>query len=175
MPTKPNTPAGILNIRQTVAEDVPRLLEVFAIAREFMRHTGNPDQWHDDYPDAAVLLDDVRHGDSYVFEQEGRIVGTFVLREGADPTYAKIYSGHWRSNLPYATIHRIAGTGEARGLVRQAVDFARKRIDHLRIDTHRDNVVMQKALGQLGFVYCGIIHCRDGSDRQAYEWPDIGK
>lgn len=36
-------------------------------------------------------------GDSFVFEQAGRIVGTFVLREGADPTYAKLYSGRWLS------------------------------------------------------------------------------
>ena len=80
-------------------------------------------------------------GDSIVFEQAGRIVGTFVLREGADPAYAKLYSGRWLSH---------------------AVAYARKRHQHLRIDTHRDNAVMQKAINKAGFVYCGIIHCRDG-------------
>ena len=113
-------------------------------------------------------------GDSFVFEQAGRIVGTFVLREGADPTYAKLYSGRWLSQaVAYATIHRIAGTGEVRGLLSHAVAYARKRHQHLRIDTHRDNAVMQKAINKAGFVYCGIIHCRDGSDRLAYEW--LGK
>lgn len=114
------------------------------------------------------------HGDSFVFEQAGRIVGTFVLREGADPAYAKLYSGRWLSQaVAYATIHRIAGTGEVRGLLSHAVAYARKRHQHLRIDTHRDNAVMQKAINKAGFVYCGIIHCRDGSDRLAYEW--LGK
>ena len=108
-----------------------------------------------------------------MFEQAGRIVGTFVLREGADPTYAKIYSGQWLSQEAYATIHRIAGTGEVGGLLSHAVAYARKRHQHLRIDTHRDNAVMQKAINKAGFVYCGIIHCRDGSDRLAYEW--LGK
>ncbi|MDY4059920.1 MAG: GNAT family N-acetyltransferase [Alloprevotella sp.] len=173
MPTAPNDHPTILTIRPTVADDVPRLLQVFAMARELMRRTSNPDQWRDDYPDAAVLQDDVRHGDSFVFEQAGRIVGTFVLREGADPTYAKIYSGQWLSQEAYATIHRIAGTGEVRGLLSHAVAYARKRHQHLRIDTHRDNAVMQKAINKAGFVYCGIIHCRDGSDRLAYEW--LGK
>lgn len=85
-------------------------------------------------------------GDSFVFEQAGRIVGTFVLREGADPAYAKLYSGRWLSQaVAYATIHRIAGTGEVRGLLSHAVAYARKRHQHLRIDTHRDNAVMQKS------------------------------
>lgn len=52
-----------------------------------------------------------------------------------------------------------------RGLLSHAVAYARKRHQHLRIDTHRDNAVMQKAINKAGFVYCGIIHCRDGSDR----------
>lgn len=171
MPMEETARLHNLIIRKTATADVPRLLEVFALAREFMRRSGNPDQWHDDYPDEALLLDDVRQGDSYVFESGGRIVGTFVLREGADPTYAKIYSGRWLNPKPYATLHRIAGTGEARGLVHQAVAYARNHYDHLRIDTHRDNMVMQKAVCKAGFVYCGIIHCRDGSDRMAYEWP----
>ena len=114
MPMEKSVLSHDLIIRKTATADVPRLLEVFALAREFMRRSGNPDQWHDDYPDEALLLDDVRRGDSYVFESGGRIVGTFVLREGADPTYAKIYSGRWLNPKPYATLHRIAGTGEAR-------------------------------------------------------------
>lgn len=60
MPTAPNDHPTILTIRPTVADDVPRLLQVFAMARELMRRTGNPDQWRDDYPDAAALQDDVR-------------------------------------------------------------------------------------------------------------------
>lgn len=60
MPTAPNDNPTILTIRPTVADDVPRLLQVLAMARELMRRTGHPDQWRDDYPDAAVLQEDVR-------------------------------------------------------------------------------------------------------------------
>ena len=39
----------------------------------------------------------------------------------------------------------------------------------LRIDTHRDNIPMQKLLEKNGFVQCGIIHLSNGDERIAYE------
>ncbi len=41
---------------------------------------------------------------------------------------------------------------------------------HIRIDTHRDNKIMQNALHKKGFSYCGIIHCWNGSERLAYQF-----
>ena len=32
-------------IRLAKEEDIPRLLEIYAMAKEFMRKTGNPTQW----------------------------------------------------------------------------------------------------------------------------------
>ena len=40
---------------------------------------------------------------------------------------------------------------------------------NLKIDTHRDNVVMQNMLKKNGFQSCGIIHVQDGSERLAYQ------
>ena len=40
----------------------------------------------------------------------------------------------------------------------------------LRIDTHRDNTVMQDLLCKNGFVYCGVIHlAENGEERLAYQ------
>ena len=49
-----------------------------------------------------------------------------------------------------------------------AVAFARERINHIRIDTHEDNKIMQRAIARQGFSRCGIIHLANGSPRIAY-------
>jgi len=99
-----------LEIRKTNFEDIPRLHEIFAIARSFMAETGNPSQWADNYPGETLLREDIESGDSYVVMNDERIIATFVLRGGDDPTYKVIYNGAWLNDSPYATIHRIASS-----------------------------------------------------------------
>lgn len=159
-----------ITIRKSRSEDIPRLEEIFAYARDFMTETGNPDQWHSNYPGVELLSRDIESGDSYVMLRQGRIVATFVLREGRDPTYDIIYEGAWLDDAPYATIHRIAGSGEIKGVMHVAMEFARERYSNIRIDTHRDNIVMQGAIRKEGFHYCGIIHCWNGGERLAYQY-----
>ena len=40
---------------------------------------------------------------------------------------------------------------------------------NLRIDTHRDNIPMQKCLIRNGFEYCGVIYLANGDERLAYQ------
>lgn len=158
-----------LTIRQTNEAVITRLHEVFAIARNFMIQTGNPHQWAASYPSTEQLLNDIATGDSYVCLHEGEIVATFVLRGGNDPTYDVIYEGQWLNNDPYATIHRIASTGQVHGIFAAVLRFALEHYSTIRIDTHRDNHVMQHLVLSSGFKYCGIIHCWNGDERLAYQ------
>ena len=159
-----------LSIRKSAPEDIPEMLEIFAAARRFMAGTGNPDQWSEDYPGKELLKSDIASGDSHVILSEGRIVATFVLRPGNDPTYDTIYDGNWPDDLPYATIHRIASRGERKGMLHAAMQYALERYSAIRIDTHRDNTVMRNAIAKEGFTYCGIIHCWNGTERLAYQF-----
>lgn len=134
-----------------------------------MKNTGNPNQWADDYPSDNLLMEDIRHGNCLVGEKSGMPVATFVLREGNDPTYKNIYNGTWLNEQPYATIHRIASNGKTRGFLHQAVLYASFHHSNIRIDTHRDNKIMQHLLQKEGFSYCGIIKCWNGSERLAYQ------
>lgn len=163
-----------MNIRKSTEQDIPRMQEIFAIARRFMAATGNPNQWAETYPSREQLADDITSGDSYVCIEEGRTVATFVLRGGADPTYDIIYDGAWLNDNPYATIHRIASSGEVKGIFNKAMEYALQHYDTIRIDTHRDNAVMQKAIAKAGFGYCGIIHCWNGDERLAYQYNHLG-
>lgn len=159
-----------MTIRRSRISDIGRLHEIFAIARRFMVETGNPHQWAEDYPSEELLKKDIESGDNYVCISGKRIVATFVLRESIDPTYNVIYDGAWLNDKPYATIHRIASSGEVKGVFSSALRFALQRYDSIRIDTHADNRVMQSAIAKAGFSYCGIIHCWNGSERLAYQF-----
>lgn len=159
-----------LVVRKSVPEDIDHLKDIFAHARHFMESTGNPDQWGDVYPSEELILDDIRSGDSYVCVSEGCVVATFVLRGGDDPTYAQIYEGQWLDSAPYATIHRIASSGEVKRIFHIALQFALTRYDSIRIDTHSDNKVMQAAILKEGFSYCGVIRCWNGTERLAYQY-----
>ena len=157
-------------IRKTTIADIPQLREIFDIARQFMANTGNPSQWVDGYPSDEQLTQDIENGDSYVVEKDEKVVATFVLRGGIDPTYNIIYEGKWLNDKPYATIHRIASTGEIKGIMHIAMQFALQQYDNIRIDTHHDNMVMQHLIEKEGFKYCGIIHCWSGDERVAFQF-----
>lgn len=156
-------------IRPAAPADLEAMLDIYAAARAFMARTGNPRQWGDGYPRRELLEQDIAQGHSYVIEgEDGAVHATFFFAPGPDPTYAVIEDGAWPTDRPYGVIHRIAGDGQVRGVLAQAVAFCRAGGVDLRIDTHRDNRVMQSALAKQGFQYCGIIHLGNGDPRLAY-------
>lgn len=156
------------NIRTAREEDLPRILEIYAYARDFMAKTGNPNQWGNHNPPKHQLQQDIREGKLFVVTEDEDIHGVFFFYIGEDPTYRVIFGGSWHSDRPYGTIHRIASDGTG-GILRAAVAYGAEHIDYLRIDTHEDNKVMQRAVEKQGFRRCGIIHIADGSERIAYD------
>ena len=86
---------------------------------------------------------------------------------GDAPTYEEI-DGAWLSDRPYATIHRVASDGTHRGVFAEVMAFAMAMQPHLRIDTHAQNLPMQRQIERFGFRYCGVIQCRNGA-RMAFE------
>lgn len=52
------------------------------------------------------------------------------------------------------------------------MDYCNKHADNLRIDTHRNNSIMQHLIKKYGFDYCGIVHIIDldtDFERLAYQ------
>ena len=146
--------------------DQERILEIYEIARQFMRSNGNPTQWNNGYPQKDLLEEDIRLNRLYVVEAEDEIKGVFVFFIGADPTYAYI-EGSWLSETPYGVIHRIAGVGG--GIFHAALEFCLSQINHMRIDTHENNKPMQHVVEKAGFSRRGIIYVEDGTPRIAYD------
>lgn len=44
-----------------------------------------------------------------------------------------------------------------------------EREPNIRIDTHRNNRIMQHCIDRYGFSYCGIIYLESGDERLAYQ------
>ncbi len=159
-----------MKIRKAKLSDMDRILKIYAYARQFMVETGNPNQWAaQGYPKRSLLEADIEKGNLYVMEEADGIRGVFAFVIGADPTYERIDGGQWLNDRTYGTIHRIAGDGTVKGLLRQCVDFGFTLIDNIRIDTHKDNKIMQHLIEKCGFTYCGIITGSDGNPRLAYQ------
>lgn len=156
-------------IRKTTERDLARIAEIYESAKRFMRETGNPNQWNQGTPNIDTARADMERGVGYVAEEDGEIVATFMFTLEGEPTYAKIYDGEWLNDAPYGVIHRIAVAEQGRGIIGFCIDECFKRYQNLRIDTHRDNLPMQRALLKRGFVYCGIIYLENGDERLAYQ------
>ena len=155
-------------IRKATPWDLPRIREIYEMARQFMRKNGNHSQWGKGDEPEALIEGDICQGNLYVLEEAG-IHAVFAFIIGEDPTYLEIEEGNWKSEEPYAAVHRVASDGTVQGVLGHVMDYCSAQVPHIRIDTHMDNKVMQHVLEKYGFVSCGIVHVPDGSPRIAYE------
>ena len=158
-------------IRLAELREKDEKLSIYDSARVIMRESGNPNQWAGKYPDEDTVLRDIENEKLYVCTENNDILAVFFYTVGIDPTYLKIYDGKWVNDKPYGVIHRIAVSNKARGkgVAKVCFDFAYDKCGNVRIDTHRDNIPMQRALEKNGFTRCGIIYLANGDERIAYQ------
>ena len=162
---------SIMHIRKATYDDIPVLMHLFECAKGIMRASGNLHQWGVGYPSQEVVHHDVEQGMCYVITDgaNGEIEATMVFIPGPDPTYSYIEDGAWLNDEPYHVIHRIAAAAPGKGYARQMLDWAFERAGTVRIDTHRDNVIMHHVLQKYGFERCGVIYLANGDARDAYQ------
>ncbi len=159
-----------MTIRPTEPSDIKEVMAIYDIARSFMQQNGNPNQWVNGYPSAEFISKEIESGYSYVIvDDSNNITAVFSLIIGNDPTYDKIDNGEWLNNLPYGTIHRIASSGTTGGITKMCIDWCLNKCNNIRIDTHPDNLPMQKILKKEGFSKCGIIYVANGTSRVAFQ------
>ncbi len=159
----------IMEIRKTRLEEIDEVMEIYAYARQFMAEHGNPNQWKKTNPPRERVEQDIIEGKSHVCVENGEILGVFYFAIEEDPTYNVIYDGEWLNADEYAVVHRIASAGKAKGVGTFCMNWAYEQFSNVKIDTHRDNVVMQNMLKKNGFAYCGIIHLANGEERLAFQ------
>ena len=159
----------MIEIRKTRLEDVSACAAIYDRAREFMKSVGNKDQWAGGYPNADDVINDIALGASYVVTEGDKILAVFYFRVENDPTYERIFEGEWLDNSEYAVIHRVAVAEAGKGIVGRIFDYCYAEFPHLRIDTHRLNAPMLRALRKNGFSRRGMIYLSKGDERIAFE------
>ena len=160
----------MLTIRTAAQQDIPAIMKVLEAGRGIMLASGNLHQWAARYPTEAMVRADISPGYGKVMEQEGQVVAYFACIPSPDPTYSYIEGGAWLDDeKPYYVVHRIASFPQVHGVFAAMMDYLEGITDNIRIDTHKDNRIMQGLLERYGFSYCGIIYLLNGDPRLAYQ------
>lgn len=157
--------------RKAMMADVPVIMRLIDEARAIMRSCGNVNQWIDGYPCQETIENDISNGHCYLCVEQGsgEIVASFAFIPGPEPTYREIFDGEWLDDKPYHVVHRLASTAGSHGIFNDVMDYCMAVAGNLRIDTHRDNVIMRHVIDHYGFSYCGIIYLLNGDERLAYQ------
>ena len=159
-----------MNIRKASYDEIPHLMEIFENARKIMRASGNMNQWNDNYPSESIVRKDISDGVCHVLcDDNDNIIATMAFIKGPDPTYSIIYDGEWIDDSPYYVIHRIAVREPGHNAAEKLFEWAFRHTSSLRIDTHKDNVIMHHILKKHGFTHCGRILLANGDPREAFQ------
>lgn len=164
-----------MEFRKSKKIDVEEIMSIITKAQNHLKEQGI-DQWQNGYPNEDVIKEDIEMQESYVLLEDKKVVGTTALSFKGEETYNKIYNGKWLTDGNYAVIHRIAididfrGKGLAREILKEIEKKCTKNmVKSIKVDTHKENISMQKFLGKHGFKYCGIIYLKNGNERVAFE------
>lgn len=160
--------------RQATLHDQENIWSIFQEAILKRKEEGSV-QWQDGYPNPDSVRQDILAGNGYVATtEEDEVVGYTALIFEIEPAY-EIIKGEWKSQQPYAVIHRLAvsQSNPVRGLgtfiMRVAEDICvEKGYYSLRADTNFDNLSMLRIFEKLGYSFCGLVYFR-GGERRAFE------
>lgn len=164
-----------MEFRKATLSDTSSILEIIRQAQAYLKSQGI-NQWQNNYPTMETIRKDIENQNSYVLIKDGFILGTVAVSFDGEKTYEKIYEGEWKTNQPYAVVHRIAlreeykGQGLSSVIMDRIEAMCRERgVYSIKVDTHEENLSMQRSLQKCGFEYCGVIYLTDYSKRIAFE------
>lgn len=159
----------MMNYRFATKEDLPALVHMSRQAIANFRTRGI-NQWQKGEPSEAGLSASIDRQVVHVLEEDGIVLGMITVVSGPELSYQDI-DGTWLNEEPYCAFHCVCveesqkGRGIAAKLFAASEDFAKaKGFTNVRIDTHPDNISMQRALAKSGFTYCGKLILKEGSE-----------
>ena len=165
--------------RKSEEKDIDKIVEILEKAKIEIKKLGI-NQWQNGYPNRDVILSDIKNGNSYIIEDEEKIVATAALIFEKESPYSNISEGKWITDSDYSVIHRIAVDSELKNrgysskLLKKLEEVSKEKLVYsIKIDTHEDNKTMQRLLEKNWYVYCGIIYLDKepsiGEKRMAFE------
>lgn len=150
-----------------------KIMSIIDQAKAYLKEQ-NIDQWQTGYPDLACVKQDIKNQKGYFLVDKNEILGYVCIDFDGEPAYNEL-NGTWLSDEKYVVAHRVAleSSYRQKGLSTQLFQLVEEiaiqnGIKSFRIDTHRDNKIMQHAITKYGFQYCGSTNYAN-RPRIAYE------
>lgn len=165
-------------LRKAKSTEIEKVMSVIEDGVKFLKQQGI-NQWQHGSPGRSDVENDIKQETSYVYELDSEIVGTVMLNT-YDADYEK-YPTIWTKCSNYLVIHRLAIKKEYRSqgvghkFMNDIILFAKENsVEYIRIDTHKDNVIMRKYLSknsfkELGKIKLSMKNSLDDKERIAYE------
>ncbi|MBN7575950.1 GNAT family N-acetyltransferase [Clostridium sp. 2-1] len=164
-----------MEFRKALETDINDIMNIIKQAQAYFKEQGI-DQWQNNYPNPETIRNDIANKHSYILLKDNNIVATAAVSFDGEKTYDSIYEGEWITNSQYAVIHRIAvdntykGLGLSSKIIKNVEELClSKGVHSIKIDTHEENISMQRLLKKNKFQYCGVIYLEDGNKRIAFE------
>ena len=165
-----------MKVRPASKPDIPSVLGCVRRIKNEYFEANNINQWVGDYPSREIFASDVDKKALYVMYMGEVPIGFGSFLCEAEPTYEKIDGAWLTDGEKYLVVHRLGinpdwhGMGMGTALMGLADKICEvKKIPSIRVDTHEDNISMQKLLEKCGFTKCGTIYLENGDPRIAYE------
>ncbi len=164
-----------MKIRKSTLLDREAIMEIVEQAKAYFKEQGI-DQWQNSYPNIEVITKDIEQENSFVLLKDEIPLATAVLTFEAELCYERVYDGGWLSEQPYGVIHRVAvrndlkGQGVSTQMIKALEQIClEQKIQSLRVDTHEENLSMQRLLKKNGFLACGFVYLACGDKRIVFE------
>ena len=163
----------MLQLQSAELTDVGMIKNICDDARRFQQSQGF-EQWPVGYPSTDVIATDIASNKGYLILVDDDIVGYCVIDLNGDSEY-NLKRDIWQSHEPYAAVHRLALSADARGkrlglpilkIIEDCV--ANRGIRVIKVDTGLENIRMQRLLTSAGYSCRGQHHFSWGP-RLAYE------
>ena len=150
-----------MKVELALINDVNELMEVYTLARSHMVEEGNFSQWDNKEVFKEEIIHYINQKVLYKVVKNTEIVGCFAYITGGDTAY-NIIDGNWLNSNEYITIHKIMSKYQRQGIASFIINYITIKMQDdnlkdIKIDTHKNNISMNKFLTNNGFEYCGTI------------------
>ena len=150
-----------MNIELVILDDLNKLMDIYDLARVRMVNEGNLTQWDNREVFKTEIIEYINKKILYKVIENDEIVGYFAYISDIEHAY-DVIDGKWLNQDKYITIHKIASKYNNKGIggfiIKYVIDRCKNEgIYNIKIDTHKNNLSMNKFLTNKGIINCGVI------------------
>lgn len=160
-------------------QQIDIIMPLIEDGRQALKNLGI-NQWQDAYPAIENITEDIEKGISYLLVDGDDYLATVAVDPFGEPVYDTLEKGHWISDAPYMTVHRMAvsaatankgiGTKLLVALEALAKDL---NFTQIRLDTHEDNLVMQRVALKNNYRFAGLVNYGEDVDFECFAYDKL--